>query len=180
MPALESYSQTFVVACQPAKATKPAKGSFNNPTSRQQHKPSFGFSMLDDLQPDSCLLRLQCCIFTGVALVNKRDFNVIVGNLLNSLRQFRYLCPLLLVRRCGLQGQQISQRIYGRVYLRPLLLFGIVIASTVPTLRRRLKCASIKNCCRRLEVAVAEKSNNSAKACVMFSKTPACNQRRAC
>ena len=85
MPALESYSQTFVVARQPAKSTKPSKGSFNNPTPGQQHKPSFGFSVFDDLQPDSFLLRLQRCVFTGIALVNKRDFNVIVGNLLNPL-----------------------------------------------------------------------------------------------
>ena len=91
MPALESHGQTLVVAGQSAKSAKPTEGSFNNPTSRQQDKTSFGFCMLDDLQSDSLLLSLPGCIVAGVALIDKRDLNLTVGDLLNFLRQFRDL-----------------------------------------------------------------------------------------
>ncbi len=163
MPALESCSQSFIVACQSAKSTKPTEGSFNNPTSRQQDKTSFGFCMLYDLQPDSLLLGLPRCIFAGVALIDKRDLNLTVGDLLNFLRQLRNLRPLLLVRRCGLQGQEISQRIYGRMYLRSFLLLGPVIPRAVSTLWRRLKRTSIQNCRRRFEISIIEKSNYGPK-----------------
>ena len=64
--------------------------------------------MLYDLQPDSLLLNLLGCIVAGVALINKRDLNFAVGNLLNFLRQLRDLRTLLFICRRSLQRQEIS------------------------------------------------------------------------
>jgi hypothetical protein len=87
----------------------------------EQAKTSFGFCVLYDLQPDSLLLGLPRCIFAGAALINKRDLNFTVGDLLNSLRQLRNLRALLLVRRGGLQGQEISQHVYEAYVHQELL-----------------------------------------------------------
>ena len=50
--ALERLRQTFVVASQTAKACSPAEGAFNDPTTRQQDEPLFGFRQLDDHQAE--------------------------------------------------------------------------------------------------------------------------------
>ena len=62
-----------------------------------------------------------------------------------------------------MNGYEISQRIYGRMYVRPFLLLSPVIAQVVSTLWRGLKRTSIKNCCRRFEISIIEKSNYGSK-----------------
>ena len=48
--------QAFIVACEPAAASRPGKGTLDHPTSWQQHKAPLGVGQLNHFQPDSVLV----------------------------------------------------------------------------------------------------------------------------
>lgn len=77
---------------------------------------------------DALLFRLLLRFVAGIALVDKHHFYRLTGDLLNLLRQFADLFPILLIGRRDMQRHQMPQRIDCQMHFRSLALLGAIIA----------------------------------------------------
>src|SRR5262249_56946354 len=99
MPASECFTQSFVVPGEPAEASKPSESSLHDPASWQQHEALFRFGVFDYFQLNAVIARLLRRVLTRVALVHKRDLDMVSCHFLDLFRQLRDLGTLLLVGR---------------------------------------------------------------------------------
>jgi hypothetical protein len=113
----EGGGQSLVVSCQAAAAGHPAEGSFDHPSARQQHEAAFGFRQFDHFQLDVLLLGCFGGPITGVTLIDIRQFNRFIRDLLHVTCQFAYLIAVLLIGRRDTQREQMPQRVHGDVHL---------------------------------------------------------------
>jgi hypothetical protein len=110
-------SQSLVVTGQASEASRPSEGTLYYPSSRQQHKTSFGFMMFDYFQMQALFGGGGRRLFSGVTLVHVSNLHILCSSFLDSLGQLRYLCAVLLVSRGHFQSQKMSQSIHSCVNL---------------------------------------------------------------
>src|SRR5215211_5106444 len=87
-------------------------------------------------------LRFRSWPLSGISLVHVCQFHRLARDLLHSLGQLAHILSLLLVGWCHMQGEQVSQGIHRRVYLRTLLALRPVITAPRAALRRIAGCGS--------------------------------------
>src|SRR5258706_3207088 len=102
--------QTFIITGQPTKTSHPGEGALHDPASGQQDKALLGFGQFNDFQVNAMLSSSLFGLGSGIALVDKGDFNAVTRNFLNLLSQQAHLSALLLVGWGDMQRQQQSQR----------------------------------------------------------------------
>src|SRR2546430_2502617 len=95
MQALERIGQAFIITGQAAKTSHPAKGTLDDPTTRQQDKALLGIRQLDHDQLNALLSGGLFRVVTGIALVNEGHFDALVGDVLDLLSHFRDLGTVL-------------------------------------------------------------------------------------
>src|SRR5471032_3112589 len=83
----QRFGQPFIVPRQSAESRCPGETSFNYPAPRQQDKAMLRLGELDDFQTDAVLLGRLRGVWSRVALVDERHFDVLPGDLLDGLRQ---------------------------------------------------------------------------------------------
>src|SRR4051794_19040938 len=145
MQPCQGFRQALVVACQTPETSSPCETALHNPTAWQQYEASFCVGQLDHFQPDALPLGSLRRLLSGVACIYIRYLHVMSGRLLHGLGQLLYLCSIPLVGRGYPHSEQVSQRVYGDVYLAPLLTLGSIVPCSCSTLRRRLHRAAIKD-----------------------------------
>ncbi len=103
--------QAFRVAREAPKARSPCEAALDHPASRQQHETAFGPGVLDHLLLNAVAL---CCLtsrFAGIALIHVRKRHALAGHFLYRMGQLLDLCAILLIGRCHMQCQQLTQSI---------------------------------------------------------------------
>src|SRR5579884_2093355 len=154
MVACHRGGQPFVITCQTSESGSPSEGTLYHPSSGQQDKSSFSFMVFYHFQAQAMLGRVSRWLFPSVALIDVRKLHFLARDLLHSLGQLCHLCPVLLVSRCHLQRQKMSQCIHSRVNLRTFALLVPVESSPPAALERRLHRAAVHNHRRRLRVSI--------------------------
>ncbi len=139
MQTLQGVWQAFLVACQAAETSHPAKGALHHPTPWQQHKAFPGFGQLHHIQSQSLFFSSLSRLVTAIALIDKGDFNGFTGHFLNSLCQLPDLSTVLLIGGCDQQGQQMSQGVHCYVGLAAFASFGTIITGMIATFRAGLQ-----------------------------------------
>src|SRR5260221_13057560 len=109
MQAIEGVGQSFIIAGQATKTRQPTKRPLNDPPTRQKDEALLGIRQLDDDQANAMFGGGLFGLVSGIALVNKGDFDVLVRHTLNLLGQFTNLGTVLLISRSNVQGQQLAQ-----------------------------------------------------------------------
>src|SRR5215207_5818117 len=151
MEAGKGWGKPLIITGEAAEARGPGEGALDYPTSRQEHKASLGFGEFYYFQADSVLLAGRGGIAPRVTLIHIREFDVLLGHLLDSLREFRHLRAILLIRGRDFDRQQIAQRVHRDVNFGAFAPLVSVVASTraalpppaescanrAPSLRRR-------------------------------------------
>ena len=89
-------------------------------------------------------LRFRSWPLSGISLVHVCQFHRLARDLLHSLGQLAHILSLLLVGWCHMQGEQVSQGIHRRVYLRTLLALRPVVTAPRAALRRGLQGAGVQ------------------------------------
>lgn len=56
MQPLEGNVESFIVSGRPSESRGPGEGSFDDPTTREQHEAPLGYGVLDHLQAQAMLL----------------------------------------------------------------------------------------------------------------------------
>ena len=72
MQSLQGIWQAFVITGQATKAGHPAKGTLDDPSTRQQHKALFGAQQLDNEKLNALVSGSLCWRVAGIALIDKR------------------------------------------------------------------------------------------------------------
>src|SRR5215204_520427 len=153
MEAGKGWGKPLIITGEAAEARGPGEGALDYPTSRQEHKASLGFGEFYYFQADSVLLAGRGGIAPRVTLIHIREFDVLLGHLLDSLREFRHLRAILLIRGRDFDRQQIAQRVHRDVNFGAFAPLVSVVASTRAALRRRLHRAAVED--RRARLAFA-------------------------
>jgi hypothetical protein len=115
------FGQSLVVTCEAAEAVEPAKAALDHPPPGQQHKALFRFLQLDHLQFNAfieCGLRW---LFARVSLIGKCHLDRMSRYLLDLTRKLCYLRALLLIGRCDMYREQLSQRVHRNMHLTAAL-----------------------------------------------------------
>jgi hypothetical protein len=94
-------------------------------------------------------LRILRGLLSRIPLVHRRHFVRVAGDLLPCCSQGAAWAPLLLVSRCDMEGQPISQAIHGHLPFGAPTACGPVLASLCAAFRRRLEGAPIAEHRRR-------------------------------
>ena len=95
MQAFESVGQAFIIAGQSTKTRHPTKRPLNDPATRQEDESVLGIRQLDDDQANAVFGGGLFGLVSGIALVNKDDFDVLVRHALDLLRQLTNLGTVL-------------------------------------------------------------------------------------
>src|SRR5689334_14256336 len=141
----QGFRQAFVIASQAAETSCPSKTTFDNPASGQQDEAFFRFRQLDHFQSQAFGLGCLGWIFSGVALINKRDLHRLPSDLLHLLSQFMYLGSILFIGWSYMESQQMTQRVHGNMSFVPFFSLGTIVACTLTTFRRGLQGSAVKN-----------------------------------
>jgi hypothetical protein len=137
--------------------------------------------VLNHFQPHAMSLRFRSWPLSGISLVHVCQFHRLVRGLLHSLGQLAHVLSLLLVGCCHMQGEQVSQCVHRRVYLRTLLALRPVVAAP------RAALSGVD--CRVRESSMvgvgssalpSERRNSTRKSWTISSNTPACSHRCVC
>ena len=112
--------------------------------SQAKDKALFRLRQLDHDQANTLLCSGLFRRITRIALVNKRDLDVVITGGLDLLCQFGDLRPILFIGRCDMQSQPIPQRIDGHMNLASFPAFGAIIAGPLATFRRGLQRPTVK------------------------------------
>lgn len=111
--------QPLIIARESAEPGSPGEGPFGNPPSRQQYKAAAGLGQLDNLQSDALRLGSGGGGIAGVALVNKGQFDMVAGHVLDRCGQIGDLGAVLLARSGDTRRQQMTQGIDRHMQFRP-------------------------------------------------------------
>ena len=122
----------LIVFGEPAEADGPSEGTLNHPSPGQKDKPLLGFFEFDYDQTNTPLGCLLGGFFSGVALIDKSDFDTLARSLLHLFDQVGDLGALLLVSCRDFQGQQMTQSIDCGMNLGTLF----ALMAVVSTVRR--------------------------------------------
>src|SRR3712207_3118710 len=95
---------------------------------------------------------------SGISLVHVCRFHRLACGLLHGLGQLAHMLSLLLIGRCHVRGEQVSQGIHRRVYLRTLFALRPVVAAPRAALRRGLQGAGVQYGRRRIGRSALRKS----------------------
>ncbi|KVP17706.1 hypothetical protein WJ84_13970 [Burkholderia ubonensis] len=109
--------------------------------------------MLDHLQLNAVAL---CCLtsrFAGIALIHVRKRHALAGQFLYRMRQLLDLFAILLIGRCHMQCQQLTQSIDRQMHFRTLAALRAVVAGACTGFRCRLQCAAVQDHGTRLRFA---------------------------
>lgn len=167
----------LIIADQPSEAGSPGKRAFDHPTARQQDEAAPGLRKFDHFQLDAVLLSRFCRNIARIGLIHESQFNRLAGHVLDCLSQRADLRPILLVRRSHQEGEQVTQRIHGRMHFAAFASPGSIVAGMTATFRCRLQRATIEEGCRLRPLASRSiKRRSSTRA----AKQPAANQRWVC
>src|SRR3954462_8044834 len=77
MKTSQRFGPTFIIAGQPTKTCHPSKTALDHPSARQQDKTSLGFGQFDHFQANTLFLRSLRWSIAGVALIDKRDLDMV-------------------------------------------------------------------------------------------------------
>lgn len=103
--------QAFIVAREASKARSPCEAAPDHPESGQQHETAFGLGVPGHLLLNAVAL---CCVtsrFAGIAPIHVRKRHAPAGQFLYRMGQLLDLCAILIVGRCHMQCQQLTQSI---------------------------------------------------------------------
>ena len=155
--------QPLVVSGQAAETRGPGKGTFDHPSTRQEHESAFSFFEFYHNQSDP----IGCCrcrrFLSRIPLVDKGHLDMFAGHLLNICSKIGHLGSLLFIGRSDFQGEKISKCVNRRMNFRPLLALVAVVTSAMSALRGRLNGASIENHRRRAAVFIGHQSQDFAQ-----------------
>lgn len=127
----QRLGQAFIIASQAKKTGHPGEAALHYPSKWQKHEAALGHWQFDYLQAHSMLLGCLSGVLTGIPLIHKSQFYMLVGHILNASSQFANLSTILLVGRRHMQCQQMTQRIDRQVNFPALASFGPIIASPI-------------------------------------------------
>lgn len=99
--------EPLMVPRQPPESSRPSLRPLDDPTTRQYDEAALGFGSLHHLQLDAVSLRCVAGRLTRVPLIDKRDLDFRVADVLDRLSQQRDLRPVLFVRGRYVQSQQV-------------------------------------------------------------------------
>jgi hypothetical protein len=153
MQSVQGFRPAFIVAGQASEAAHPGKIALNDPSAGQQHKAFLGFRQLHNLKTKAVGFGLFLRIIARVALIDKSDFNGLLGHGLHPLTQVTDLIAILLIGQGHDQRQQVAQRIARDVRLASFAPFGPVVSRFSPTFRAGLQRATVQNRGTRLRLA---------------------------
>src|SRR6476660_2021941 len=102
----------LIVFGEPAEADGPSEGTLDHPSPGQKDKPLLGFFEFDYDQTNAPLGCLLGGFFSGVALIDKSDFDTLAGSLLHLFDQVGDLGALLLVSCRDFQSQHMTHPEY--------------------------------------------------------------------
>src|SRR5215212_3676420 len=106
--------------------------------------------VLDHLQPHTMSLRFRSWPLSGISLVHVCHFHRLARGLLHSFGSLAHTLSLLLVGWCHMPGEQVSQGIQRRVYIRTVRARRPIVAAPRAALRRALQGAGVQYGCRRI------------------------------
>lgn len=138
MEAGRSLGLVLIVARQTTESSGPGKASFNHPAARQ-YETALGLGVLDHFQRDTVCLSRLACIFFSVALIHISHCHALVDQVLQCLRQFFHLHPVIFMTGLKCRASRCPNGIDGRTPL------GFVISSTGARLRGGLQCATAQD-----------------------------------
>src|SRR3954470_10575599 len=95
METCERAGVALVILDEPSAAGGPGEGSLDNPTPRQQHEATLGLRQSHHLQGDPVRLRGGGGLVSGIALVDKTEFDAALRFRLHSLCQPAYLAAVV-------------------------------------------------------------------------------------
>src|SRR5919109_1745282 len=150
MQTTQGFGSTLEVTCQPAETRGPGKATFHHPAAWQEHKAFLGFWQLDDDQVYACGLGILFSLLTGVAFIDKSDFNRVLSDVLNVFGQLLDLCSFLLVGGRDVCSQEQPKGIDSDMNFAAFLPFVAIVAGSFATFRRGLHRPTVKNDRRRL------------------------------
>src|SRR5919205_923509 len=151
----DGLRQALVVTSQAPEAGGPGERALHNPAARQEDEAPLGLGVLDHLQADAVLGRRLGRLVPGVALVHKRQLDVLAGHGLDGVRQVADLRSFLLAGGGHQHRQQITVRVHRRVQLSRIAALG---CGGRPWTNR----------------------TNTRRSCTIASKQPAAIQRWVC
>src|ERR1700730_6540504 len=154
----QRFWPALIVASQATKPCRPGKTALHDPSAWQQDEAAFGLWQFDHLQAYSLLASSLSRLITGVALINKRQLDMVARHFLDSGSQFAHLSAILLIRRGDMQRQQIPQGINCQMHFAALAPLSSIVARSMPAFGTRLQGSTIKNGCRWLCIAPLSQS----------------------
>src|SRR5215212_8339750 len=119
--------------------------------------------VLNHFQPHAMSLRFRSWPLSGISSVHVCQFHRLARGLLHSLGQLAHVLSLLLVGCCHMQGEQVSQGVHRRVYLRTLLALRPVVAAPRAALRGGLQGAGVQYGWRRIGRSALRKAQQYAQ-----------------
>ena len=105
----EGLGASLVVFDEPAEAGRPCEGSLDNPSSGQEHEAALGFRQRDDLERDALFSGRCGGLFSGIALVDESDLDVLAGFRLNGLGDGADLGAIVSVCGRDMEGQKMAK-----------------------------------------------------------------------
>ena len=143
-------------------------------------KPRLAWGSLTTSNWMPCCFGLRCRDVAGIALVHKGDFDRLAGHLLHSTRQLAHLRAILFIGGRDQQGQQVAQRIDGRMHFAAFAPLGSIIAGMTAAFGRRVQSATIKDGRRGLSSAPFGFAQSKRRSSTRAAKQPAASQRSVC
>ena len=116
MEAGKGRGEPLIIAREAAETGGPGEGTLDHPAARQEHKAALGFGEFDYVQTDAVLRAGRRGVRSGVTLIYIRQFDVLLGHLLDSLREFPHLGAILLIGGRDFDGQQMAQGVYRNMH----------------------------------------------------------------
>ena len=104
----ERRGPAFIVFDKYSEAGFPCEGSFDDPTSGQQHEAVLCLGELDDLESDALHLGGLCRPVSGVALIDDGDVDAVLGGDLNDLGHTADLGAVIGIGGRDVQGEQMT------------------------------------------------------------------------
>lgn len=137
--------QAFIIASQTAETTGPGKATLYHPTLGQQDETLLGFGKFDYFQANSLLLSCLSGFFARVALIDISQLDSLPDRFLYRPGQLIDLCSLLLIGWRDQSGQQMPQRIDGKMDFTAPLAFVTVVTGPATACDGALQGAAVKN-----------------------------------
>src|SRR5271157_4277952 len=145
MEVCQGLSTAFVVFDESSEAGGPGEGSFDDPSSGQQHETALGLRQFDDLERNAVFSGGGRWLLAGVALIDESDLHALSGLRLNGLGDTADFGPIIRVGGRDMQSQKMAKRVDGQWSFDPLFAFGAVISGASATLRGRAQGPAVED-----------------------------------